>query len=118
MRLVSELNLEYGTTSAQLRKILGDIEQLLRAHPKIWPDEITVRFKAFGPASLVTEIMAWFQTSQSTELQLIRQEVLLSIMEIVERHGARFATSQKLLLAGAALGGTSAVIEQAAPPAP
>jgi MscS family membrane protein len=113
MRLACELHLEYGTTSAQLRAILEEIEQLLRAHPKIWPDEVTVRFKAFGAASLVIEVMAWFQTSQAAEFQLIRQEVLLSVMEIVERHRARFATTQKLLLAagGASGGPAGAVLE-------
>lgn len=118
MRLFCELGLEYGTTAAQLRQTLDDIEQLLRAHPRIWPDDITVRFKAFGAASLVIEVAAWFQTAQSSEFQLIRQEVLLAIMEIVERHGARFATTQKLLVAGAGAPPASAAVSDPAAPRP
>jgi hypothetical protein len=35
--------------------------------------------------------MAWFQTSDWGEFQLIRQDVLLQFMEVVERVGTSFA---------------------------
>jgi hypothetical protein len=35
--------------------------------------------------------MAWFQTSDWREFQLIRQDVLLQFMEVVERVGTSFA---------------------------
>lgn len=112
MRLAGELALEYGTRAEQLRRILEDIEQYLRGHEKIWPDDMTVRFKAFGATALLVEVTAWFQTTQASEFALLRQEALLAIMEIVEKHGARFASTQKLLLAG---GGDLSVASGGAP---
>ena len=35
--------------------------------------------------------MAWFQTPDWTEFQEIRQEILLQILEVVERAGTSFA---------------------------
>ena len=36
--------MEYGTTRAQMQEILAGFERVLRAHPKIWPDTVVVRF--------------------------------------------------------------------------
>jgi MscS family membrane protein len=91
IRLAATLTLQYGTTSAQLREVISGIEALLRAHPKIWPDTVVVRFLAFADSSLNVELMAWFQTTDVAEFREIRQEVLLGIMEVVERTGASFA---------------------------
>jgi MscS family membrane protein len=91
MRLACDLGLVYGTTVAQMRAVLRDLEAVLTAHPHIWPDSIVVRFKAFGASSLDIEIMAWFQTSVWAEFQAMRQDVLLQFMEVVERHGTAFA---------------------------
>jgi len=35
--------------------------------------------------------MAWFETSVWSEFQLVRQDVLLQLMEVVERAGGSFA---------------------------
>jgi len=90
IRMAAVVGLEYGTTSAQLRAVISEIEALLRAHPKIWPDVI-VRFVGFGPSSLDLDVWAWFQTTDFAEFRDIRQEVLVGIMEIVERNGCSFA---------------------------
>ncbi len=66
-------------------------ERVLREHPRIWPDAVVVRFREFAASSLDIEVMAWFQTSDWGEFQLIRQEVLLRFMEVVERAGTSFA---------------------------
>jgi hypothetical protein len=42
-------------------------------------------------SSLDIEIMAWFETSQWPEFELIRQEILLGFMRVVEHAGASFA---------------------------
>ena len=41
--------------------------------------------------------MAWFRTSDWSEFQLIRQEVLLAFMDVVERAGASFASPTQTL---------------------
>lgn len=91
MRLACTIGLVYGTTAAQMRAVLAGLEETLRAHPKIWPDAVVVRFKELGASSLDIEVMAWFQTPEWSEFQLIRQEVLIRFMEVVEGAGTAFA---------------------------
>jgi MscS family membrane protein len=91
MRLACTVGLVYGTTAAQMREVLAGLEGVLRAHPKIWPDAVVVRFKELASSSLDIEVMAWFETADWSEFQLIRQEVLLRFMEVVETAGASFA---------------------------
>jgi MscS family membrane protein len=91
IRLNCTLGLDYETTTDQIRKILEGIEARLRAHPKIWPDTITVRFTEFSQTFLKIEVMCWFLTANFDEFQAIRQEVLLGFMGIIESAGAAFA---------------------------
>ncbi len=107
LRLALVVGLVYETTSVQMREVLTGLERVLRAHPKIWPDAVVVRFAEFAASSLNIEIMAWFQTSEWSEFQLIRQEVLLQFMEVVEAAGSSFAFPT-----------TTVHLETPAPPAP
>jgi MscS family membrane protein len=91
MRLFANLGLSYGTTAEQMRTILRELEATLRAHPKIWPDAVPVRFTELRDSSLNVEVVAWFVTPDWNEFTLIRQELLLRFMEIVEQAGAEFA---------------------------
>jgi MscS family membrane protein len=91
IRLACVLGVVYGTTAAQMRTVLEGLERVLREHPKIWPEAVVVRFKEFGASSLDIEVMAWFQTPNWSEFQLIRQDVLLAFMEVVESAGTSFA---------------------------
>jgi MscS family membrane protein len=91
MRLACTVGLVYSTSAGQMRQVLEGLEGVLRAHRRIWPDAVVVRFKELGPSSLDIEVMAWFQTSEWSEFQLIRQEVLLQFMDVVERAGTSFA---------------------------
>lgn len=91
LRLAATFGLVYETTAAQMRTVLAGIERVLRGHPKIWPDAVVVRFREFAASSLDIEVMAWFRTAEWSEFQLIRQEVLLQVMEVVEQAGTSFA---------------------------
>lgn len=101
LRLATVIGLVYETTAAQMREVLTGFEQTLRAHPKIWPDAVVVRFREFAASSLDLEVMAWFQTSEWSEFQLIRQEILLQFMEIVERAGTSIAFPTQTIHLGA-----------------
>lgn len=103
MRLACILRLSYGTTASQTRKVLAGIEGVLRAHPKIWPDAVNVRLKTLAAEALEVEVMAWFQTPEWTEFLLIRQDVLLDFMAVMEEAGVSFAFPTRTVhLAGAA----------------
>ena len=91
IRLFCEIGLVYETTAGQMRSILAGLERVLREHPMIWPDAVIVRFTGFGASSLDLQVMAWFQTSDWNQFQSIRQDILLSFMEVVEGAGSSFA---------------------------
>ena len=91
IRLACTLGLVYGTSANQMRLVVAGLEQTLREHPKIFSESITVRFKELSASSLDIEIMAWFLTADYPEFQLIRQDVLLQFMEVVEKAGTSFA---------------------------
>jgi MscS family membrane protein len=91
IRFACTLGLVYGTTASQMRLVVAGLEQILREHPKIWKDSITVRFKELTATSLDIEVEAWFATPDWSEFRLIRQETLIAFMEVVEKAGAAFA---------------------------
>ena len=110
LRLSTTLGLVYGTTRAQMLAVLAGWEAVLRSHPRIWPDDVSVRFKGLAASSLEVEVMAWFDVLTWAEFQLCRQEVLLDFMRVVEEAGTSFAfPTQTVHVLG---GGT------AAPPRP
>lgn len=90
-RLSVTLGVVYETSAKQLRAVLQGFEEVLRAHPKTWQDDVVVRFAGFGASSLDIEIMVWFETSDYGEFRNCRQEVLLGFMDVVEREGTSFA---------------------------
>jgi MscS family membrane protein len=89
--LQCKLGLVYATTPDQIRQLLETLEQRLLAHPKIWPENLVVRFVEFGTSTLNIEIMAWFLTSDFAEFQSVRQDVLLGFMDAVNDAGTSFA---------------------------
>lgn len=103
IRLACTIALVYGTTAAQMRSILAGFEQVLRAHPRIWPNDVVVKLKELGASSLDVEVTAWFCTSDWGEFRGFRQEVLLAFMDVVEQSGSSFAFPTRTIhLTGAA----------------
>jgi len=91
MRLLANLGLVYSTRAAQVRRVLADVEGALRAHPKLFPEGVSVRLTALGESALNVEVSAWFETTDWGEFTQIRQDLLLEFMAIVERAGTSFA---------------------------
>ncbi len=91
IRLATTIGLVYSTTADQLRGVIEDLERILKSHPKIWPDAVVVRFQKFADSSLDLEVMAWFTTSDWTEFQKIRQDVLIQFMGAIETRGTSIA---------------------------
>lgn len=90
-RFATVIGLVYDTSPSQMREVLAGFEAVLRAQPKLWPDVVVVRFSELAAAALNIEITAWFQTSDWSEFQLVRQEILLQFMAVVARAGTSFA---------------------------
>ncbi|HEY6077742.1 MAG TPA: mechanosensitive ion channel family protein [Polyangiaceae bacterium] len=91
LRLHCNLGLVYGTSAEQVSKVLADLEDVLVKHPKIWPQDISVRFTEFATSSLNVEVTCWFSTKDFLEFTTIRQQVLLAFMKVVEDAGSAFA---------------------------
>ena len=84
------LRLVYGTSAAQIRTILQEVEAALREQPKLYPAGVTVRFVGWSESSLNIDVSAWLATTDWSEFLGIRQELLLRFMDIVERAGSAF----------------------------
>ena len=97
IRFQTVLGLEYGTTEQQMRAVLAGLRETIAAHPKIWPDNIVVRFVAYADFSLNIEVMAWFQTTDFNEFRACREELLLAFMGVVQRNGTSFAFPTRTL---------------------
>jgi MscS family membrane protein len=74
-----------------MRGVLAEVESALRAHPKAVPDSATVCFKELAASSLDIDVSAYFAITDWNQFQVIRQEILLRFMEIVEKAGTAFA---------------------------
>jgi MscS family membrane protein len=101
LRFAAVIGLVYETSAAQMREVLQGFERVLREHAKIWPEAVVVRFREFAASSLDIEIMAWFETTDWSEFQLIRQEILLQFMDVVERAGTSIAFPTRTINLGA-----------------
>jgi MscS family membrane protein len=118
LRLACTLGLVYETTEAQLRGVLAGVEGVLRAHPKLYPEGVTVRFKEIGAFSLNIEVNAMFATSNWDEFVLIREETLLGFLRVIEASGTRLALPTRSIHVDGQLAGVSSFLpERAGPPA-
>jgi MscS family membrane protein len=90
IRFVCVLALTRGTSAAAVREVLLAARTLLQDHPKVWPD-LSVAFARLGESSLDVEITAWFVTTDGAEFAQLREEVLLDLLEIVEKAGSSLA---------------------------
>ena len=84
----STITLPSETTREQLRHNLVKLRELLRAHPRVDPDSVRVRFVAFGKSSLDIEVFAYVTTRDWVEFLGIREDILLRIMGVLEQGGA------------------------------
>ena len=94
------IGLRYGTTPVQLRAIVKDLRNLLGKHAKVESDSARVRFVKFGASSLDVEIFAYVFARDWNDFLEIQEELLLSIMDLVEEAGSEIALpAQTLYLA-------------------
>ena len=89
--LRENLRLRYETTRDQLQGLMSELESMLRAHGQIAEERLRVRFTGFGEYSLEIELYAYAVTSEWPEFLKIREEILLSVMRIIEGSGTRLA---------------------------
>lgn len=85
------LAIRYETSGDQLRYLLAEIRRMLYEHPKVESESASIRFANFDNSALRLEIFSYVLTSDANEFISIREDLLLRIMEIVEKSGTGFA---------------------------
>ena len=100
MLINAVMGLRYETTPEQLRFILVKLREMLLGHPRVHPDPARARFIGFGACSLDIELFAYVMTSDWAEFLVVREDILLRVMDIVEQGGAAFAFPSQTLYLG------------------
>jgi MscS family membrane protein len=91
------LAIRYETTPDQLRYLLVEVRRLLYGHPKVESESASIRFANFDASSLRLEIAAYVLTRDANEFNAVREDLLLRIMDIVEKSGTGFAFPSQTL---------------------
>jgi len=99
-RFVSVLNFRYETSSDQLRFLLTELRKVLYAHPKVYEEPARIRFIGFGAHSLDLEVFAYLDARSYDEFLEIREDLMLRMMEVVDRSGTDFAFPSQTIYFG------------------
>jgi len=91
------LGIRCETSADQLRYLLAEIRRLLYEHPKVESDTARIRFASFDNSALSLEIFSYVLTRDFAEFTAIREDLLLRIMDIVEKSGSGFAFPSQTL---------------------
>ena len=85
------IQLRYETSADQLRYVLAEIRQMLYAHPRVETPSARIRFVKLGASSLDLEIFAYVLATDYAVFLEIQEDLLLRILDIVEKSGTSFA---------------------------
>jgi len=86
------LRLSIATSSAQLRTIVRNINDMLHADERVDKERLRVRFHQFSERSFDVEVFCDIHTTDFPEFLAIREELNLEILEIITLSGAEFGT--------------------------
>ena len=91
------LTLRYETTPDQMRAVLSDLRTLLYSHAKVRQEGARVRLVEFGASSLNLEVFSYVLAVDFNEFLAIKEDLMLRIMDIVEKAGTGFAFASQTL---------------------
>jgi MscS family membrane protein len=102
------LRLRYETPASTMRAILDGVKTYLSQDTRVERGSVRVRFITFGASSLDVEIFAYIFAGDWAQFLETQQELLLDIMENVQRAGASMALrSQTVYLASSKAPGSA-----------
>ncbi|HBK52792.1 MAG TPA: mechanosensitive ion channel protein [Syntrophomonas wolfei] len=81
------LGISYHTSKAQIESVINKLKQMLAEHPAVDPETILVNFESFGESSLNIFLYFFTKTTVWAEYLLIKEELNLKIIEILEDEG-------------------------------
>ena len=82
------LRIRCETSPDQLRYLLAQLRRLLYEHAKIEHESARIRFAAIDSSALNLEVFSYVLTRDFAEFTAIREDVLLRMLEIVEKSGS------------------------------
>jgi MscS family membrane protein len=107
------VGLRYETNSVQLRSVVKNIRSLLAEHSQVELDSVRVRFLRMAACSLDVDVFAYVFARDWNEFLEIQEELLLSVIDIVQQAGAEIAfPSQTMYLAADSKDKQNALISQ------
>jgi MscS family membrane protein len=107
------VGLRYETNSVQLRSVVTNIRRLLTEHTQVELDSVRVRFLRMAACSLDVDVFAYVFARDWNEFLEIQEELLLSVIDIVQQAGAEIAfPSQTMYLAADSKDKQNALISQ------
>ena len=90
-RIYETIGIRYEDAGA-MGAVVAEVEAMLRAHDEIDSDGfLMVNFNAFAPSSLDFFIYCYTRTTAWARYHQVKQDVLLRIIGIIDRHGAEIA---------------------------
>ncbi len=90
-RIYETIGVRYDD-AAEVGSIVNDVEKMLRNHEEIAQDQtLMVNFNAFAPSSLDFFIYTFTRTTNWAKYHQVKQDVLLRVVDIIEKHGAEIA---------------------------
>lgn len=90
-RMDVEIGVTYATKAAQIRQALAEIEQIVRSTEGIVEAGTALRFVDFGASALILRVRCFTKETGYDAHSLVRQELLLRIMEKLEELGLEIA---------------------------
>lgn len=102
-RINETIGLRYDD-AAVLLQVVTDIETMLQAHPDIDTSQtLMVNVNAFAESSLDFFIYCFTKTTDWQYFHQVKQDVLLQILNIIDRHGAEVAFPTSVVELGGSL---------------
>jgi MscS family membrane protein len=76
-----------GTGGESVRRVLGALRETIAKHPKVDVNSIRTRFTKMDPKALEVELSAYVRTVRWDEFVEVREQILLSALDVVEASG-------------------------------
>ena len=85
------LAIRLETSPDQLRYLLAELRRMLYEHTKVEHETARIRFAAFDSSALSLEVFSYVLTRDFAEFTAIREDLLLRMLEIVDKAGSGLA---------------------------
>ncbi|MEX2352558.1 MAG: mechanosensitive ion channel family protein [Gammaproteobacteria bacterium] len=90
-RILETVGIRYDD-AAKMAAIVSDVKQMLREHPEIDTNlTMIVNFNKFAASSLDFFVYTFTKTKEWIKFHEIKQDVMLKIIDIIDKHGAECA---------------------------